>query len=77
MLLPANPDHGSAYDVSEKELVHQPGVCFQRRLVLLPYEQDVGDQVGAGAAPDRDDPEVLKVEICFAGSSAPHLGHLG
>jgi len=46
---------------------------------MLLYEQEVRDQVGAGAAPDLDDPEadVLKVEICFAGFSAPHLGHLG
>jgi len=49
------------------------------RTSTLLYEQEVRDQVGAGAAPDLDDPEadVLKVEICFAGFSAPHLGHLG
>lgn len=46
---------------------------------LLLYEQEVRDQVGAGAAPERVelDPEVLKVEICFNGSSDPHFGHFG
>ncbi len=41
------------------------------------YEQDVRDQVGAETAEVRVDPEVLKVETCFTGSSAPHLGHTG